>query len=869
MSVILNQTDFSDGMKGRKGQFSRPSEKSVKSLENLIPDSSGSLHNRAPAILSTLPVREFDHVLPFEHQEETYFFVYDSVLKFKWLTVRPQVSSSLVDIGTRGYVDEVPDVDKIILTVAEYKTYLQDCFKARFYKAKIDTIAEQKFSRWVGVDVSEIYRAPDGHDKFGRRMAVDATSCSFWYTRCFIYKKTSTGFVKQSEELIRPWWHEEDTGEVVTPVPVAEWLSDPEGSRKKFFDGKGKHQYKATVGTDKVVFFNERGQLPALVYEFADVSNFVTDLRTVYHQNEVYSVRSSSGDFSGLVKEWSIRPIRLKSFGTKVWTSFSPAMQYTEFHFNSPFVPISEVEKNISSTAREYVSPSFYKKPDGVVSDTVSFTVSGLTNTSNVKFGKVFSQNTPPLHLGRDDTSVYDTAFAGGYYSTSGGNARLRNLYTFGTEMAVTLKRINISASTYKNAVGVTNNDLTNLIMGRYVGNPFIDVASIFAIKDEARSSFADTLFYGYIPFMPLYVETIGGSGVPGGNFFDLDLIWRIGDKPATFSAFGRVVALNKLVLDNFGCSYFSLQNTQLSGFPLKKIKEVPFTHQSVTVGATKGNYFRAAAFDQGRLVLAGSKQSSNIIIGGKPVHKGRILDFDTLTIMTSPDPLKPVDAEGFRHPFTPESGLDILWMRRLREYFYVGTTLGLVKVEKLTASFLVAASINTSVVITSVPASVFNQLIFTTYKKNRIYTLEYSRDVNRETIFSVSDSLFSDFFGQDKVFDVLSSPSENFFLVTFEKNNEIVLHGQISGKEVLFSLFSFGGPTFITGVIDTIFYLNVVGKGLLECDLADFSQPIEDSAVLGLDLLSPSVLSYSDKQNVTEDRLSKYSICREASRGL
>ena len=352
-----------------------------------------------------------------------------------------------------------------------------------------------------------------------------------------------------------------------------------------------------------------------------------------------------------------------------------------------------------------------------------------------------------------------------------------------------------------------------------------------------------------------MYVKEVSSSGVVSSGFWALESVSL--SAPGRIYL-GRVYSILRDVMEHLGCGAMRLEYALLSRVYIPSLRALDFAYilPEATYNSS-GVYFRSASFDQGRLVLGGSKQSSNYIIGSRPVVKGNILDFDTLKIMSAPDPSKPVDAEGFRHPFTPESGLNILWMKRLREYFYVGTTLGLVKVTKLTASSLADSKINRSVVVDTLPTSVFNQLLFSTKQRNKVYTLEYSRDVNRETIFTVSDSVFTDLLSGDKVYEIVSSPSENFFLITFQKNKDVVVHGQLIGSKSSFSLLSFGGPTDIGGVIDSTVYFNVVGTGFLECNLADFSQPIEDSAVVGLDLLSPSVLSYSDKQNVTEDRLS------------
>ena len=912
MSVILNQTDFSDGMKGRKGQFSRPSEKSVKSLENLIPDSSGSLHNRAPAILSELPVRKFDRVLAFEFNEERYFFVYDSLLKCKWYDVTENISRFPANgqlhqsVGT-DYVDQLPDA-----VGSDYLRYLTDCFRARFFTTPHSgKLYTDVFPDTLNYTLaSQYYDVAHGHAKIGSRIAIDATTCSYRYTRCLIYREGPYGFSLLSSSVLRPWLSDEDTGEETDDsITFSEWNIKPEVMRGRFYNGHGTRLYSVSVGVEDVVFYDKEGFLPTLVYNTK--SKQMVDLRVLYHGQATLQEDIAGGNLKFHPEEWSTRPVICQSHGH--WEPQAlPFLQLT--NFNSPFLKegsFEDAQRNafyqqdlavyerllaaretvklqpgydpsklpplpsppIGGPSGETISPLMFSEPgDGMLATVYTLNAAPLAqdylkNSYNYEgYSKAAAYSGLPdmvlnmSYRGNDLTEAskqdktYRCFAGGGAYDKAGDlfyrHPRRRNGFVFRGMPIVQLRKEVLSSAADIDFFGVSG---VECIFGIYVGNPYFDFDCLYVFVVPALHTREVTQGYGYVPYLPVVVKYTKNSRVTDAPIqYDF---YRSGGRISTaieLSERNKQTLFREEFILKYGCSPMNRESFR---FTQRTIKAAfPSTLKSVT----PGNRFKVCEFDQGRFILASSTNKHNELTVGAPVSSDRsIFDFDTLERLLDVTTMLPQDKYGFVFPLTSEEGIQILWAKRLRETFYIGTNLGLIQVKVLLPSALTEVKINRSVSVPISPVTVFNQLLFSSLGRNKILTLENSFDVQREVVKSVSDNIFEDFLKGDEIVSFGSSLRSDFFILQVKRDKESLVYGKISGVNVSYSRLSFGGIINSFSLIDSSLFVSIEGKGLLACDLDDFSQPIEDSAVLGLDLLSPSVLSYSDKQNVTEDRLS------------
>ena len=917
MSVILNQTDFSDGMKGRKGQFSRPSEKSVKSLENLIPDSSGSLHNRAPAILSELPVRKFDRVLAFEFNEERYFFVYDSLLKCKWYDVTENISRFPANgqlhqsVGT-DYVDQLPDA-----VGSDYIRYLTDCFRARFFTTPHSgKLYTDLFPDTLNYTLaSQYYDVAHGHAKIGSRIAIDATTCSYRYTRCLIYREGPYGFSLLSSSVLRPWLADEDTGEETDDsITFSEWAANPEGMRGRFYNGHGTRLYSVSVGVEDVVFYDKEGFLPTLVYNTK--LKQMADLRVLYHGQATLQEDIAGGNTKVHPDEWSTRPVMCQSHGHWEPQVLPPPLAT---NLSSPFLKedsAEDVQRNliyqqdlavytrillameaaklqpgydpstlpplpsppIGGLSDETISPLMFSEPGDGMWDKIRTLNSQALSTDYFKdsynyegYSWFKAQDGYPFivlnfkYHGNDLTEASKEdktyrCFAGdNTFSPVGGlfyrSPRRRNGFSFRGQHIVQLMKVIFDATAYAATDFFGVNDV-GCIFGIYVGNPYFDfdVVAISVSTNRVRDVVQG---YGYVPYLPVVVKYTKNSVVTDApiqyNFYSIVSTTASASAIANEKARMRKQTLfrEEFIL-KYGCSPMNRESFRVSQRTIKA------AFLSTLKSVVPGSRFKVCEFDQGRFILAASTSKNNEINVGAPVSSGRsVFDFDTLERLLDVATALPQDKYGFVFPLTSEEGIQILWAKRLRETFYIGTNLGLIQVKVLLPSSLLLSKINRSVSVPISPVTVFNQLLFSSLGRNKILTLENSFDVQREVVKSVSDNIFEDFLKEDKIVSFGSSLRSDFFILQVKRDKESLVYGKISGVNVSYSRLSFGGIINSFSLIDSSLFVRIEGKGLLACDLDDFSQPIEDSAVVGLDLLSPSVLSYSDKQNVTEDRLS------------
>ena len=914
MSVILNQTDFSDGMKGRKGQFSRPSEKSVKSLENLIPDSSGSLHNRAPAILSELPVRKFDRVLAFEFNEERYFFVYDSLLKCKWYDVTENISrfpanGQLYQSGGTDYVDQLPDA-----VGSDYIRYLTDCFRARFFTTPHSgKLYTDLFPDTLDYTLaSQYYDVANGHAKIGSRIAIDATTCSYRYTRCLIYREGPYGFSLLSSSVLRPWLSDEDTGEETdNSITFPEWAANPEGMRGRFYNGHGTRLYSVSIGVEDVVFYDKEGFLPTLVYNTN--SKQMADLRVLYHGQATLQEDIAGGNTKVHPDEWSTRPVICQSH--KHWEPQVLPLPRGS-NLDSPFLKEDSLEDAqrgalykqdvavyerilaaretaklqpgydpsklppfpsppIGGPSDETISPLMFSRPgDGMWDNIRTLSPESLSNdyfknSDNYDgYNAAYAYKAPHYLVLNSNYHASDLTeaskehqtyrcFAGDTtYNVVGAlfyrSPRRRNGFVFGGMPIVQLRKVIFGSSATINFFGVGD---VGCIFGIYVGNPYFDfdVGSITV----TFTSRANSDGYGYVPYLPVVVKYTKNNVVTDGSIrYDF---YNISGSRLSSSALAKENARRRRqtlfrgdFILKYGCSPMNRESFRFS------MRTIKASFSSVLKSVTPGNRFKVCEFDQGRFILAASTNKHNELTVGAPVSSGRgVFAFDTLERLLDVTTSLPQDKYGFVFPLTSEEGIQILWAKRLRETFYIGTNLGLIQVKVLLPSALTEVKINRSVSVPISPVTVFNQLLFSSLGRNKILTLENSFDVQREVVKSVSDNIFEDFLKGDEIVSFGSSLRSDFFILQVKRDKESLVYGKISGVNVSYSMLSFGGIINSFSLIDSSLFVSIEGKGLLACDLDDFSQPIEDSAVLGLDLLSPSVLSYSDKQNVTEDRLS------------
>ena len=916
MSVILNQTDFSDGMKGRKGQFSRPSEKSVKSLENLIPDSSGSLHNRAPAILSELPVRKFDRVLAFEFNEERYFFVYDSLLKCKWYDVTENISrfpanGQLHRSQGTGHVDQLPDE-----VGSDYIRYLTACFQARFFTTPHSgKLYTDLFPDTLNYTLaSQYYDVANGHDKIGSRIAIDGTTCSYRYTRCLIYREGPYGVSLLSSSVLRPWLSDEDTGEETdNSITFSEWASNPEGMRGRFYNGHGTRLYSVSVGVEDIVFYDKEGFLPTLVYNTN--SKQMLDLRVLYHSNATLQEDIAGGNLKFHPHEWSTRPVICQSHGH--WgPQVLPLPQFTTF--DAPFLKedsLEDVQRNVfykqdlavyarllvaRETAKlqpgydpsllpplpsppiggpsdETISPLMFSEPgDGMWGNIHTLSPIAIAQEyfkSSANYSGITTvayRGLPTIVLnsayhGNDltEASKEDKVYRPGAGDVSYNNAgdllyrspRRRNGFVFGGRPIVQLRKVTFDSTAYAATAffGVAD---VKCIFGIYVGNPYFDFDLMDVTFDSNNSGPTDRFVnqvYGYVPYLPVVVKYTKNSVVTDASIkYDFSHHRVVSDAAASRAERKRQLLFRGEFILKYGCSPMNRESFR---FTQRRIKAAFI---SVLKSVTPGNRFKVCEFDQGRFILASSTNKHNELTVGAPVSSGRgVFDFDTLERLLDVTTSLPQDKYGFVFPLTSEEGIQILWAKRLRETFYIGTNLGLIQVKVLLPSALTEVKINRSVSVPISPVTVFNQLLFSSLGRNKILTLENSFDVQREVVKSVSDNIFEDFLKGDEIVSFGSSLRSDFFILQVKRDKESLVYGKISGVNVSYSRLSFEGIINSFSLIDSSLFVSIEGKGLFACDLDDFSQPIEDSAVVGLDLLSPSVLAYSDKQNVTEDRLS------------
>lgn len=104
MKVPFNISDFSGGMKGRKGQLNSSSITNVQDLNNLLVERNNTLRSRSGATPIDINLLKNDKLLPFIYNGRRYYFVYDTLLNMKYVE---RVGSSRItrSAGGRRHVD--------------------------------------------------------------------------------------------------------------------------------------------------------------------------------------------------------------------------------------------------------------------------------------------------------------------------------------------------------------------------------------------------------------------------------------------------------------------------------------------------------------------------------------------------------------------------------------------------------------------------------------------------------------------------------------------------------------------------------------------------------------------------------------------
>ena len=857
MSITITQNDFSGGMKGRLGQFTRPSKDSFKDAQNLIPDSSGGLVSRPAGVELPVNILPTDRAVSFERNGEVYHFVYDPLLKFQ-IDI-PQTfgdNPHRYVPGTWGgdFTDAVPTIKE---QLAGTKDFL-GAFNARFLH--LDSTSVDRTNPPTYVDafgavtyemIEDLYTSGDSlalseaASRTGlsnmprvRPMRINLEKFSYWWNRTILYNSEGRVVTKS---VIRPFILPEDTGEEEKQVVGAagdrqffyDFLGDAgdtfflRGGRESSYELRNmffgpspeENVYEASVGVDHVVFYSPGGKLPPLIYDFN--LNVLIDLRCIYGGNplithdtpvepirpdvEIPSVLLVSNTVQGLGAD-TPSPPEDSLYGLLNVTSG-----------NSPGVPGKEFEGDIGREGSVVQMPAALWRNQRNFPDYIA--------GSGVDVRREF------FGSDRKDVPVTFNIRYNTENHVSVSYPRTRPMYT-NTQSVAGSPLYSGMVGFMKKTEGTQFGDVYHI---EFAGNPVCFIRGIPGNIAQIR----------YLPFLP----PIASIGFITFTF------------PLGVGQYNQINQYGDQTTDKGAREIPTYYTTYTND-------DEPYTDDTIHrdrtrycyEGQYKDNYYNSAAFVGGRFILGGSVESSNVLEATNNVidpNATTVLDFNPyIRAQVSPD--IPATNLGFRQPLVPEGGLRIWWVGNIRGRLYIGTSRGIIStVDALSATLLTSLKLERGIIVPSFPVDALNYFFYVGVNKKKIYALDFSRDLQRETINSVSDSIYMDWLQQNTILGIYASQGEDFIILRVKEYPKDLFYGHIRADgNLAFIRLSFKDRVNILScsVTNDLIHAVLEGGAIISLDVKNFGGVIEEDAHVTLDILSPSIIAL----NAHQDRVLK-----------
>lgn len=329
MKLPFTLTDFSGGMKGKKGQLNSADTKYVQDLNNLLVERNNSLKTRNG--VSTLPITLLanDKVIPFTHNGRKFYFVYDPLLILKYGTPNETNTNFSYSMGGQRHVDMFSKENSSMSPLkylrkerANYDAFMQSDTNITYLINSVGLPAQDDVTKWQYLkDFDTSTALPSDYEdlhKYLRKLTWES-SPSFVRTGIY-YAQPQTDLsvllqISNGHPVVENtfWWNrmfvlDADFNVITTEIDIANFVSYDSGHaiqeslsvmdtevrnathaelkdiREARYGGSDL-TYEVEVMNQGVMFYNREGKLPNMFMQINSegaTDGILRDFRTLY-----------------------------------------------------------------------------------------------------------------------------------------------------------------------------------------------------------------------------------------------------------------------------------------------------------------------------------------------------------------------------------------------------------------------------------------------------------------------------------------------------------------------------------------------------------------------------------------------------------
>ena len=887
MAIQYTQSDLSGGMRGEKGQFLRPDNKSFKASKNFLPDDSGGLNQRAGLKSIEGLLLPSDKVEFFKMHGRVYAFVYDPLFNIVHKRIADDQAALRVDMDTHDGVTYQHDIPQRF--TGDYQEKISKLARWRYWTvlagrggsvASIDQPEAERYgygklASWSGQSPTTLGFYAFNPARFASYMndldpiayTIDTSRSSFWWHRFFIMDITiRENPVIVSHQVARNVLVKSETAS----AGFSDWESDvsertPENRAEHY--GESSKSYQAVVGSDRVWFYDPTGELPTLTWgntledTVKSRVNIMSELSTSYSQRHF-------DDIPYFVFEAS-------------HVTNPPLGQSTDFLIGlpveSPFTPLAGVDSESSLIqvpgGSSIGEPVYFDSPK-MDTPAAGDSLSDIVKRGFAPYPRAVEQD-GRLYMYRREASapgftphastsfgahVYEVSFSA-YLTFGATQSDELNVGPGNTNLEQVQTKRPIVPPRWRITTEVDNGGVITRPTYEYYSNASVSRAgaSRTGLFDIQVSEYLDHLSY-------FYLDLIQRSGIRDGRGNLLDMATPDGytsdgafsESRAAQYASRLCYSLDLLFLTKRGAA----SSSRVIDRPLRPLTTGHMNIRAL-IGYQTWDFFRAMGFYVGRLILGGTLSAQNVMAVSRNLSPVTF----SFTARSRPDG-ELTDESAYSQALTPAGGAPvILWMNRLGGRFYIGTDSGLITI---TPQGTEVANFDTiqydeDVKVSSAPISVLNALYFIDLPRKNLYLLERSNELQRRTALSVSRNLYHDYVMGNNIVSVKSSDGDSWMLMAIDSIPRSLFFGMVTGGyDVKWHEIEFADEVKGYGVIGDDIYLKI-GEKISTLTPRVFDVDIEGFVETSFTPYSPLVVAFikddEPKTNVDHRDLTRGSL--------
>lgn len=802
-NVVLR--DFSGGMTGDLGQFAAKDITYLKTLNNMIVNRGGTVAPRPGFENVNINLLTYDKILPFRFKGEDHFLVYDPLLKRRWIDTgnTGNATARRMGISGSGFASHNQNISAIGLVWDDY-----------LYRVHEDACNSTLLFIQGNIDVVNDWYSETTQQGFDNRFisgtmskGIDVSYDSFFWSRFLIYN-SNLKIVCYGME--RSFYVEEDSGnEQLISIPFGR-KTDPlneiefdamtlsshpnnytslKDLRERCFGGSDL-RYEAIVGADDVVFMDNTGNLPPLVWN-PSRSDFIRDMRVIYHGNLSWGYfipsyleseeRSRIASFSA-----NYGDVDFKSLITKqIVIDFGLDVN----NYNSPFVgkppdDLTEQDSDLRVTDGFSLSTRQDWNQNAMDLEDNRSTYDGLEGGMDVRSGDLYAIYPVNLKYVTRRMFTNNNFHFGDYFQVCDGRAAVDLYRSSSNPITITGNLPDISYTSWRVFLG--RHAYNARTFGLYEpvfysgDNPGISAESntptAFVPSRAQESYMARNANQNYLDNYYADASTVGGLN---GNVVTGPRLSSDGKRGFYYSTHRRNFDGTLLSSQSTGTAFkqidvFSapmgydiiIPNVDFNSFEFQRIKNnndvksvarpTYFSRGNdfLSNGANKGKYWKYGLAAFGRIGMANYRGRENVMVFGSGDPNKLKLDFSTLALLVSPvtTPPSPTNLLGGKEVFTPEGGLSIIWLDYGGLRIRVGTNRGIIYMTALYSGSSAGASFDTSVNYANRPAFTDGNEYYLAGNKREIFYNRYSEEYQTSRSFNVSFPLTTDVLTENEI---------------------------------------------------------------------------------------------------------------------